>query len=442
MGNETLRARKEVEEDVYTFEPFDNGAGPLWCFGNTCLVRHQGHVLASGMENVPGAKPLNNARWTLLERGNDGWRLGQRDCVERTREPSPIGVFDDGRLIMSVNPTLTTIDAKSGPAQPRVLVFRVESPGKPYLTMLPKWSEPEPAFTEHSYRSLAVDGKNHEIMLFQNIGYTHALWSFYDRMGEWSGCGKLSFPWGATYDEPQPIRVCYPSVALRDRAIFFCGVSDIHEPYREWAEYKLQLTGSSWDYDFRRLFFTWCPDVTKRPFADWLEVSSRDKTAGWITPWDLFLEPDGGVHTLWLERALDERLREKFFPGERQTIALNHALLRKGRVLRSGPLVSWEESSNHPVPGPGRFHVTPDNRLLIIFHLQYPKGPRTDLSGNYLMELLPDGSTSPLARIPIRSPLTSFYTATARAGCLPSNTIDLLGQLDSTIRYARISIED
>ena len=27
----------EVEEDVYTYTPADNGAGPMWCAGSTCL---------------------------------------------------------------------------------------------------------------------------------------------------------------------------------------------------------------------------------------------------------------------------------------------------------------------------------------------------------------------------------------------------------------------
>ena len=29
----------EIEEDVYSYEPANNGAGPMWCAGSTCLVR-------------------------------------------------------------------------------------------------------------------------------------------------------------------------------------------------------------------------------------------------------------------------------------------------------------------------------------------------------------------------------------------------------------------
>ena len=56
------------------------------------------------------------------------------------------------------------------------------------------------------------------------------------------------------YEEPEPIRVCYPNVMLKDRAVYFCGVSDIIEPKKEWRKFKRELTGKEWDYDFRRLF--------------------------------------------------------------------------------------------------------------------------------------------------------------------------------------------
>ncbi len=43
-----LRPVVEAEEEVYRYEPADNGAGPLWCHGSTCLVRIGDHLFASG----------------------------------------------------------------------------------------------------------------------------------------------------------------------------------------------------------------------------------------------------------------------------------------------------------------------------------------------------------------------------------------------------------
>src|SRR4026208_96174 len=92
----------EIEEDVYTYTNANNGAGPMWCSGSTCLVRSGDHLFASGLETIPDAKPLNNCRWLLFHRGPKG---GERVRVDegRTREPSPLAAFKDGRVFLSAN---------------------------------------------------------------------------------------------------------------------------------------------------------------------------------------------------------------------------------------------------------------------------------------------------------------------------------------------------
>jgi hypothetical protein len=217
----------EAEEDVYSYTPADNGAGPMWCNASTCLVRIGPDLFASGLETIKDCPPLNNCRWTLYQRTASGWELKQADLKDRTREPCPVAGFADGRLFLSVNPTLrTNRQAGGGPAQPQVLQFSASNPGGSFETLLPVW-QGNPPFGEHSYRSFAADGPRRELILFQNIDYTHAEYSFLDREGKWSAQGKLVWPWGAEYDKPEPIRVCYPTVELRDRAVYFCGVSDV-----------------------------------------------------------------------------------------------------------------------------------------------------------------------------------------------------------------------
>lgn len=39
----------EVEEEVYSFVPADNGAGPAWCSGAPTLVRLGETLFASGL---------------------------------------------------------------------------------------------------------------------------------------------------------------------------------------------------------------------------------------------------------------------------------------------------------------------------------------------------------------------------------------------------------
>ncbi|MBE3070724.1 MAG: hypothetical protein IMZ66_10865 [Planctomycetes bacterium] len=437
------RAKVEVEEDVYRYEPADNGAGPLWCFGSTCLARVGDAVLATGLETIAGAPPLNNCRWTLWRREAAGWRLAQKDPSGRTREPCPVVAFPDGRVLVSVNPTLTEPDARAGPARPEILEFAAADPQAAPKSILPGW-EGEPPFTEHSYRSFAADGPRGELILFQNIGYTHAEWAFRDGAGRWAARGRLVWPWGAEYDKPGPIRVCYPTVALKDRAVHFCGVSDIVEPYAAWRAYKKELTGREWDYDFRRLFYAWSADITTGKFAEWVEIASRDKTCGWVMPRDLWVAPDGTAFILWTERAIDERLREKFFPGAKQRHALELAIVRGGKVTARRTLLESAEGAGGEEVGMARFHPTPDGRLLVFYYAGGRDREGKAVSENRLVELAADGSPGPATRVPLAPPFTNFFTATPRAGSAPSAVLDVLGECagaEGTIRYARIRVE-
>lgn len=432
----------ELEEEVYHYRPADNGAGPMWCHGSTCLVRRGADVFASGLETLPQFQPLNNCRWTLWRRGAGGWQQLGADLQGRTREPCPLAVFDDGRLFLSANSALEPVaDRGGGPARPEVLEFsahRVESPSK---ALRLAWTG-SPKFSEHSYRSFAADGSRSQLILFQNIGYTHAEWIF---LGDQAGTvsGQLKWPWGSSYAQPQPIRVCYPNVALRNRAVHFCGVSDIMEPNPEWRAFKKKLTGQEWDYDFRRLFYSWSSDIRTGRFHDWIEIASREQTCGWITPGDMWVAPDGRVHLIWTERAVDERLRQKFFPEVRQSHALHYAVLREGTIQNRRPLLLAEEGGAQAIPGRGRFHVTPDHRLWLFYYVSGRNADGRALSENRLMELFPDGQSGASVTVPLKRPFTEFYTATTRAGSSPSEVLDLLGQqagAANTISYARIRL--
>ncbi len=431
----------EVEEELYKYESANNGAGPTWCHGSTCLVRIGDNVFASGLDTLKDLKPLNNCRWTLFKRDQNGWQL-QRQDTERTREPAPLAGFPDGHLFLSANPTLTDSNVYSGPARPEILQFLAQDPKAGFERLLPVW-QGHPKFSEHSYRSFAADGPHQELILFQNIDYTHAEWAFRDRNGHWSAQGQLNWPVGAEYPKPGPIRVCYPNVMLKDRAVYFCGVSDIIEPYPEWRAFKKQLTGQEWDYDFRRLFFTWTPDITREKFRDWIEIASSDKTCGWISPGDLWVAPDGAVHIVWTQRAIDERLRDKFFPKAYQSQALNYAVVRGGRVALRRALFLVEEGATGESVGAARFQVTPDQRLFLVVYVSGSDAAGKPVSENRAMEILPGGDLGPQARIPFAKPFTFYFTTTVRGGSPPSNTIEFLGPQagsGTSMSYGRVRL--
>lgn len=430
----------EVEEELYRYEPANNGAGPMWCSGSTCVVRVGDVVYAAGLETLAGAKPLNNCRWVLWRRDERGWERWVVDDGGRTREPSPLAVFADGRVWVSANPTLVPPEREGGgPARPELVEVRGGGRGVPpeRRVELPGWRG-EPKFTEHSYRSLAADGERGELALFQNIDYGHAEWAFRATDGRWAAQGRLEWPWGADYARPQPIRLCYPNVALQGRALHFCGVSDITEPNPEWRAFKKELTGQAWDYDFRRLFYTFTPDLAREPFREWIEIASREPTCGWISPCDLAVGGDGTVWILWTERALDERLRTKFFPEARQSHALRLARVRDGRVLDRRTLLESTEDRPGRVAGAARFHVEAAGRLGVIRSVTGPGG-----GGMEWVALDSLGKPGEPVAIPLKRRFTGFFTATPRAGNPTGALIDLLGVPEGAghaIGYARIRL--
>jgi len=232
-------------------------------------------------------------------------------------------------------------------------------------------------------------------------------------------------------------------VALSHRQVHFCGVSDIVEPNESWRAFKKALTGREWDYDFRRLFYTWSPDITTGRFEPWIEIASRERTCGWISPGDLWVAPDGTVHILWTERAIDERLREKFFPGERQSHSLEYAVVRDSHVLLRRTLLVAEEGKSNERPGRGRFFITPENRLFVFFYVSGSDIDGRPISENRLLEIMPDESVGESARVPLARPFTDFMTTTVRAGSPPSRVLEVLGTRQGSgpvISYARIAV--
>ena len=439
QAGRSLQPVVEVEEELYTYKPADNGAGPMWCYGNTCIVRLGDKVFASGIRTLADYIPLNNVRWMLYQNAADKWTEAADGGDSHEREPCPIVCFDDGRVFLSTNPNSCKNDQKDGPANPKVLQFDSADPSAKPKALVPKWNK-DLAFHGHTYRSFAADGKNREMVLFYSTAYDKTYWSFCDSKGQWSSQGEIDFPWGKEYDKPQPVRICYPTVQIKDRAVYCCGVSDITEPYEAWRDFKKKLTGQEWDYDFRRLFFTWSEDITKGKFHPWVEIASRDKTAGWLFPCDLWVGPDKRVHILWSERALDTRLREKFFPDAKQSVALNYAVVQDGKVVLRKAIQQWDEGKKGEQPGRGRFHVTPDGRLLVLYFVSGTSAAGQRVSENRLIEIDGDGTPGNPVKVPLKVPMDSFFTAGVRGGSAPSMAIDLLGESGKTLRYCRIRL--
>ena len=92
------------------------------------------------------------------------------------------------------------------------------------------------------------------------------------------------------------------------------------------------------------------------------------------------------------------------------------------QVGRPYLLDNGETILGDPIPTP-RFHVTPDGRLFVVYYVSDEAG----LSENRMLKIATDGTPSAPVTLPLQHPLTQFFTATPRAGCAPSWTLDMLG---------------
>jgi hypothetical protein len=433
-GSLALRAagapRVLAEERIYDYTPADNGAGPLWDYGAPGIVRSADVVYAAGLDTIPDVKPLHNCRWAIHRRADGAWERALSDEVGRQREPCPIGIFEDGRLMLSVNPTLTPPDTYSGPADPHLLAFAARDLSKTPAALHPAWSG-DPRLSEHTYRGMAVDGRNGEVLVLHNDGRgtPRAHWSFLDGKGAWSANGVIEYP----------VRGCYPQAALRDGAAHVLAVGDIVEPVAEWRKWKFEQSGREWDYVFRRLFYVWTPAVASQGFGDVVEIVNVDATAGHIQNLDLWLAPDGSAHVLYLKRRVATRaMRDRFFPDVPLTVSLEHCVVEKGRVVSERTLLSAEDERGREVAVWARLHAVSKDRLVAIVS--------TVASGRYRMravEVWPEFGGADGAAIAMEYPMVNFMTAAERGGSLPSARVDVMGQAagqSNRIRYALIEL--
>jgi len=422
----------EVEESVTTCEPPGNGAGPFWCYGSPLIVRHGDDVFVDAMETGKDIPLLCNTRWRLFRKHHDeSWEMVQASEKFDEREPCPLVGFSDGRLFLSVNPSTQPSGTKYGACDPHLLEFSATNPGKPGTPIYPVWND-DTFFTDHSYRGIAVDGEKGEILSL-NI---HArsgdqYWSFRDESGNWNHHGQIKFP----------IRSCYPQVALKNKAGHILAIGDIVEPNEEWRSYKLEKTGASWDYVFRRLFYVWSPDVTKKDFSEPIEVDELEATAGYILNLDLWIDNEGQAHLLYLKQTVQSPvMRDKFFPNLPITKSLEYVVINNGEIVKRTTLFKGGEGASTEIPGYARFHISDNGRLFVVYYRSGKDDKGNSISENRLFQVLPEGDNKPIT-IPLQKPFGMFFTAIQRGGSKQSDVIDLYGPGSGTeIRYARVKI--
>lgn len=415
------------EETVAEYTSPNNGAGPLWCFGAPLVVRLGDRVFVNAMETGENARPYCNTRWRLFERTGDGWKAVQIEDKFQQREPCPIAALSDTEPILSTHPETKRRsdrpDEKGAFCDNYLLRFDITNLGAPPELMRPAWPDGV-VFYEHSYRGLATHRQTREILLFSAADGIHDQLCLYrDGAGNWKNCGEIHFP----------VRGCYAQAAVRHGAAHILAVGDIVEPVREWWEYKKEKTGNTWDYVFRRLFYTWSPDLTKESFREAVEIDNVDSTAGHIQNLDLWLGENNTVYLLYTRSPVSSAmLRDRFFPHIKLETSLHFVELCEGKIQRRVMLARGGEGLDDPQPSYGRFHSTPDGRLYAI---------GSEPGRNWIQEIAP--ALGERIAIPLKNPFGTFFTATERGGSSPSYQLDMFGNAGktNTVSYACIQLE-
>jgi hypothetical protein len=122
---------------------------------------------------------------------------------------------------------------------------------------------------------------------------------------------------------------------------------------------------------------------------------------------------------------------------------LNYAVVRGGKLVHRRTIMEVPGGTSGLSRSASRFHVTPDNRLFVVYPLVDTGKEGRPKREDWIVEILPDGSTGIPVRIPLQKPFTSFFTTTVRAGSPPSWTLEMLGQREgvpNTIGYARVNL--
>lgn len=418
----------EVEEIVTTCESPNNGAGPLWCYGAPLLVRQGSTVTVSAMETGAVVPPLCNTRPRLFRKAGDGpWRLAWRPDGFREREPCPIVGYADGSLFVTVNPSTRPPGTMYGECDPHVLEMLNLDRVASAVARRPEWGPGHR--TDHSYRAVAADSRNRRfILLCEDADRGDFRWSVCDAQRAWTPVRRLEFP----------IRACYPPVCLRGNEAHVLPVGDIVEPVEAWRAYKKKVTGQEWDYVFRRLFYARNTDVMRGDFDPPIQIDTVEATAGHILNLDLWTARTGEAHALYIRQSTTPIVRDAFLKGTPLRVALVHALLDRGRLVRRTTLMEGGEG----LPGPrsvyARFH-SPDGRNLlavVTYSVTDRNGPRQQMG---VMRVWPQPGD--LQALPLSQPFGAFFTNTERGGSAPSATLDLFGTGSDgkALRYARVS---
>lgn len=426
-----------IPEMICPTKPFENGAGPTWCYGNSLICRVGNRVFVTNSHVNEDRLPYNRTHLELFEKEDGGeWKLVYSDEGVYQREPCYPLYLGNNRLAIVVNPTVRSYEKDEPsvfvPCVPSVYLFDISDGVKKIDTVRLTWDDPGYEFFDHSYRSSAVDPENGN-MIFANQyvidmeGY-HC-YSVVDQNFKPIRQGKLEYP----------ARSCYHNIAMKGKETYIFAIQDIHEPVKEWAQYKLEKTGNHWDYDFRRIYLSYSPDIEKEDFRAPITVCHRDDTCGWIGNLDCTFDANGDVWFLAACRSIwHDFMRDHFFPDTPLECTLELYRISKGEVKEKIVLDRSSEEDGKKASYGGTFHTASNGDVYLAWSKGIKDGDTVLEAGTYLSRLDALNETP----VKLMDHIISPFGSKTRLGGIPCDTVDLYWVEGSDkIMYARYDLK-
>ena len=443
---------KKVAEEKIAVVPFpNNGSSPLWCYGSSIFVRDGENLYLSLQQVDEEYPPSCNCHWELMKREGGEWKTLFSGGKGLEREPCPLIRMGPGELVLSTQSKLTEKPFHDGQgdtpwyAKPGLLgIYPDETDNDDayhhYHPTFPDGAQ----FTDTSYRGIAVDPKSREILLMiidqRDDNYVPA---WFKQDGSWESLPDLEFP----------IRACYPQIVIRDREAHVLAIGDIYEPIEEWREYKYEKLQRRWDYAFRRLFYSWSPDLGRETFREPVEIDSVDDTAGHMLNLDLYVDESGRAHVLYIKKPQQfDFMRDRFFPGEPMTVSLEYAVLEQGKVIKRSTLHEGSAEESYPKgleqmhAWSGKLHPLPQGGLGIVFTGAWTDTNGEKTNGMFFAQISKNGKLTHSQRLPVEKTFNGMYfTNTQRSGSDVGKHLDIVGAVSAEgayeMRYIGFEIE-
>ena len=397
--------------------PFENGAEPSWSRGNSTIVRVGSRVFITNQRVHANRLPLNRTTLEIWEKPDGGvWQLVYEDEGVFQREPCPIAYIGNDRLAVTANvpaqyhaPDEETTDTD---CIPTLYVFDVSGPLRKAASIPLKWDRDDYTFWEHSYRSFAVDPVR-QLLFLDNIEYgdERFCYTLLDSDLQCIKNGLLHFP----------ARCCYHAIAMQNGETYLFAIQDIKEPNAEWRDYKRQMTGRQWDYDFRKIYLNYCPDIEKTDFEPSALICSRDDTCGWLSLLDCCYDANGDMLLLVsAQNVYPAFMRERFFPDLAPESQLEMYRFSKGKLV-SRTVIAQSSDKELATGFNGFFHTGESSEVHIVWckHMDAP-GDAVK-RGAYLSRA--DAPQEPPFRL--MDETGWFFGSKTRLGAAPGDMLDV-----------------